>query len=113
MSDPFPAHHVRIIEPPILPPPLIDENESATGVKIESTWDTLARTMLGTIGWSLHGSDRKRVTWVRRCLFIWCCGRPMRLAVMDHQPRHVSFGWERSGWKKAACNQCGRIKDLW
>jgi hypothetical protein len=95
------------LEPPGLPPRLIDHAEDIAGNTPLSTWDALANAVLV----ACHVGGRRRVRWLRWSLLHWCCRRPMRIACVDYQPKHLTFGWTRDWERFAACNRCGRIKD--
>ncbi len=97
------------VSPPGLPEPIADIRDESDGIPtFDTVWDTLARTAL-----TMHyqtSNERQRVIWLRYSFWHWCCHRPMRIARVDRQPRHVTFGWEPEIFKFAGCRLCGRIK---
>lgn len=97
------------LDPPGLPPPLVDERAELGAATPLSSWDALAVAAI-EMKYQLYSSNaRCRVKWVRRCLCHWCCWRPMRLGRVEYQPTNRVFGWSRAPWKFAACRRCGQI----
>ena len=95
----------ELLNPPGLPDPVQDVRRDDAP---RTTWDALAVAIIGdsSVQW-----DRCRVRWLRWTLFRWHCGRPMRLAVIEHQDKHVAFGWRRYWRKQLACGRCGYFRD--
>lgn len=99
-----------VVHPPGLPEPIIDEHDSALPVRVNSSWDELADTLLRDKFW--YHEQRRRVKWLRYSSLYWCCWRPMRIAACERQSREATFGWVRDTFRYACCGKCGRIKDM-
>lgn len=94
-----------LIEPPSLP---VWNTEGP--VRVMSTWDILAQTIMDSHVHRVRGED-SRVRWKRFLWLHWHCGKRMRLALMEDKVG--KFGWTNAIFHRhAACQRCGYLKTL-